>query len=237
MRRALRWYFLASATMLFGMVAENSRVRRSSGVGVEDEFEILAKAHVEHLVGFVEHDDGEARRSSAPRSIWSRSRPGVPTTICAPGLQRAALRARVHAADAGDDARAGMCVEPVQLARDLQRQFARRRDDEAERRAVSRHRFRRRPSDRRHGEAEGHGLAGAGLGRDENVAALGLGLQHGGLDGGRASVITLRERAGQRGAGVFKGQCLADRLEVLAWLIARGVGKRLMESCSWPLRV
>ena len=45
----------------------------------------------------------------------------------------AALAARIHAADAGDDARAGMLIEPGQFALHLQRQFARRRDDQRQR--------------------------------------------------------------------------------------------------------
>jgi hypothetical protein len=45
-----------------GMVAENSSVRRSLGRGVEDFLEILAKAHVEHLVGLVEHHDAQGRQ-------------------------------------------------------------------------------------------------------------------------------------------------------------------------------
>ena len=43
------------------MVAEKSRVRRVGRRRVEDLLEILAKAHVEHLVGLVEDDDAERR--------------------------------------------------------------------------------------------------------------------------------------------------------------------------------
>ena len=43
------------------MVAENSRVRRLGRGRVEDLLEFLAKAHVEHLVGLVEHGDAQRR--------------------------------------------------------------------------------------------------------------------------------------------------------------------------------
>ena len=200
------------------------------GRGVEDEFEILAEAHVEHLVGLVERRHGETRQveRAALQMVAQASRRADDDLRA--GLQRAAFGAGIHAADAGDDARAGLRIEPAQLLRDLQGEFAGRGDDERLRGADVRHGFAGADQIRRHGEAEGHRLAGAGLGRDENVAALGLGLHHRRLDGGGRAIIMLRERAGQRRAGVFKGQCLADRLEVLAWLIARGVGKRLMES-------
>ena len=48
-------------------------------------------------------------------------------------IERATLAGGVHAADAGRDARAGVAVEPHQLAADLKREFAGRGDDERER--------------------------------------------------------------------------------------------------------
>ncbi len=57
----------------------------------------------------------------------------MPTTMWLALLQRARLAADFHAADAGDDVAAGVLVQPVELARDLEREFARRRDDERER--------------------------------------------------------------------------------------------------------
>ena len=53
---------MASATIGRGIVAENSKVRRSRGVASRICFEILAEAHVEHLVGLVEHRDLERRQ-------------------------------------------------------------------------------------------------------------------------------------------------------------------------------
>ena len=107
-------------------------------------------------------------------------------------------RARIHAADAGDDPRAGMAIEPVKLALDLQGEFARRRDDQRQRRC--------RPLEAL-GLAEqvvgdrqsiGDGLAGAGLRRDQEIAAVGLGGQHGGLDRRRLVVAALGQGAGER---------------------------------------
>ena len=111
------------------MVAENSRVRRSCGRRVEDLLEILAKAHVEHLVGLVEHRDARARRGRARRARDGRAAgPGVPTTMWAPPRERAPLLRRVHAADAGRDRARRPCRRARQFAADLQRQLAGRRD-------------------------------------------------------------------------------------------------------------
>ena len=45
------------AAMRGGMVAEKSAVCRVVGRRLEDRLEVLGEAHVEHLVGLVEHDD------------------------------------------------------------------------------------------------------------------------------------------------------------------------------------
>ncbi len=43
----------------------------------EDRLDVLGEAHVEHLVGLVEHDDLRRRRGAGvPRRMWSRARPG-----------------------------------------------------------------------------------------------------------------------------------------------------------------
>ncbi len=82
-------------------------------------------------------------------------------------FQHAALAARVHAADAGDDARAGVLIEPAQFALHLERQFAGRGNDEALRRAGRAEEFRFPEQRLGHGEAEGHRLAGTGLGGNQ----------------------------------------------------------------------
>ncbi len=86
--------------------------------------------------------------------------------------QVAAFAARVHAADAGYDARAGMVVEPGKFALHLQRQFARRRDDQRQRIARRPHRLGALQQGFGQCQSEGDGLAGAGLGGDQQVAAL-----------------------------------------------------------------
>ncbi len=67
--------------------------------------------------------------------MWSRRAAGRADDDMGATLQRAAFGARVHAADAGGDGGAGFGVEPGEFAHDLKRQFARRCDDEGERRA------------------------------------------------------------------------------------------------------
>ncbi len=104
----------------------------------------------------------------------------------------AGFGARVHAADAGDDAGAGLGIEPGEFALDLQGEFAGRRDDEGERIAGPVETFGIAEQGRGEGEAEGDGLAGAGLGRDEQIAAGAHRLR--GRQAGRASARCRRVR-------------------------------------------
>ena len=109
--------------------------QRAAGVrrGLEDEFHILAKAEIEHLVGLVEHDGLQFRdvEAAAPQMIAQPTR-RADHDMRARG-QLALFAARIHAADAGDDARIGIVIEPGEFAMDLQGEFARRRDDQGKR--------------------------------------------------------------------------------------------------------
>ena len=107
------------------------------GRGVEQALEVLAEAHVEHLVGLVEHDRVE-RGEHERAALEVIAQPARRADDDVHAVRRArALAARIHAADAGRDARAGLGVQPGQLAVDLQRELAGRRDDQRARRAAA----------------------------------------------------------------------------------------------------
>ncbi len=137
-----------------------ARLRR----GLEDEFHVLAKAEIEHLIGLVEHHRPQVRNVEAPAAQMIAQPPGRADDDVRPRLQFALLAARIHAADAGDDPRAGMLIQPGQLALDLQRQLARRRNDQRQRRRGPLEPLGVAQQVRRHREPIGHGLARAGLG-------------------------------------------------------------------------
>src|SRR6185437_4843808 len=110
----------------------------------------------------------------------------------------------VHAADTGDDPRAGILVEPTQLAFDLKSEFTRRRNDERNWRAGFAHLLVFAKNRRRYGEAISDCLAGASLRGDKNIPPLGIARQYSGLNRRRVIVIALGERPSQRGAGLEK---------------------------------
>ena len=151
--------------------------------GVEDFLEILAKAHVEHFVGFIEDDGAQRGKVQCAAFQMVAQASGCTHHDMRAAAQCTALLAGVHAADAGRHARAVLVIEPGEFAAYLQRQFARRCDNQRQRRGrggqvpvaiqqVGGHR-----------EAEGHGLARPGLGGNDQVAAMGVGFEHGSLDG------------------------------------------------------
>ena len=54
--------------MVGEMVAENSAVWRLGRGRGQDRVEVLREAHVQHLVGLVEHDDLDLRRGAGCRA-------------------------------------------------------------------------------------------------------------------------------------------------------------------------
>ena len=197
MRSASRWKRFGEQRDGFrhgGGEHQRAAVGRGGG---EDEFEILAKTEVEHLVGLVEHDGAQLRNiERAARDVVAQPAGRADDDMRAL-FQRSALLAHVHAADAGAEARAGFLVEPFEFAVDLHREFACRRDDQRAGRAGAVEALGAAKQRRRNRDAEGDGLARAGLGRDQQVGAIGFGRQHRGLHGGQRVVATRCERSGQ----------------------------------------
>ena len=142
----------------------------------------------------------------------------------AAGGEKAGFAANVHAADAGDDARAG--VEPCEFGLHLQRQFAGRGDAQGDGCAVGRHPA--CPGYRalwwyrafRHqgecgGQAERDGFAGPGAGGHQQVAAFGLRLKNGGLHGGGFKIAAGNQRRVEH--RVDEWECHGRGLGRLRW--------------------
>ena len=166
--------------------------------GFEDELHVLAKAEIEHLVGLVEHDrlqlpDVEA---AAPQMI-AEPAGRADHDVGARG-EFALLAARIHAADAGDDARIGMAVKPGEFAVNLQRKLAGRRHDQRQRCAglfkplgIAKQIFRDR-------QTISHRLAGAGLRGNQEIAAIGFVRQNSGLYLSQPIEVAFRQSSGER---------------------------------------
>ncbi len=171
-----------------------ARIRR----GLEDEFHVLAKAEIEHLVGLVEDHRlqfGDIETAAAQMVAEPARRADDDMGA---GRKLALLAARIHAADAGDHAPARMPIEPGELALDLHRELAGRRHDQGERSGRGSELLGIAEQVPGHGETISEGLAGAGLGRNQEVAIGGFVREHGELDGGRRIIVPLGQSAGER---------------------------------------
>ena len=110
--------------------------------------------------------------------------------------QFALFAPRIHATDAGNDAAAGLRIQPGQFAMHLHRQLAGWRHHQRQRgtAALEALGFAQQRCSQR--QAIGDRLARSGLGRNQQVAP-GFGGQHGGLDRGRLGIVALGQRAGK----------------------------------------
>src|SRR3982751_1755708 len=92
-----------------GKEQRSARRRR----GVEDLLELFAEAHVEHLVGFIEHGDTQRRKieRTAFEMVAKAARRTDDDVRAA--REGTALLHRVHAPDAGNHPQARVDVEPL----------------------------------------------------------------------------------------------------------------------------
>jgi hypothetical protein len=171
------------------------------GGGGQQLVEFVAEPQVEHLVGLVQHHHAQRRQiQPQPRQVVAQPPRRADDDVAAGG-EGPRLHPAIHAADARDDARAGVLIQPRQFAMHLHGQFAGRRDHQRQRRAGA-----REPgfgAEQRGGEGQSVGdrLARAGLRRHQQVARLGTLQQHGFLNRRRLGVAARGERAPEGGIG------------------------------------
>jgi hypothetical protein len=77
-------YFFAIRRIADGIVAENSATCLSSGVSERIRSTSSAKAHLEHLVGLVEHQEAQLGQVEGALVEVVHDPAGVPTTTCTP---------------------------------------------------------------------------------------------------------------------------------------------------------
>ena len=180
---------------------EQQRAANLAG-GVEDFLEVLAKAHVEHLVGLVEHRYAQVRQDQGAALEVVAQATGRADHDMRAAREVAPLLRRIHAADAGGDAGTGLAIKPVELAADLHGQLARGGDDQRQRSLGGFQGARLAEQFVRHGQPESDGFARPGLGRDDQVPPGRLGLKDGGLHRSGILIATLGKGFGkERGKG------------------------------------
>ena len=199
------------ALILLGKLDDRTRQRgreqqRLAVLGrfVEQRLEIVAKAHVEHLVRLVEHGDLDLRQiERAALGMIAEPTRRADDDMSAVA-ERAALARGIHAADARRDPSVGASVQPRKFFRDLQRQLARRRDHQRLRQAGG---GKRAIGEQMigHREPERDRLARPRLRGDEQVAAMRFGFDDGRLNRGELGISARVERIGEEGRQSRKG--------------------------------
>ena len=196
----------ASSAISFGMVAEKNSVCRLIGSLGDDFPDVVDEAHVEHAVGFVEHEKLDLAELQAVALHEVEQAAGGGDHDFDALHDRADLAAHRHAADRQRRGQAHVAAIGVEAVEDLSRQFAGRAQHQhaaglgLRLDAVLQDAMQDR-------QREGRGLAGAGLGDADDVTAgerEGNGLS---LDGrGREVILFLeRTRDGIGEAEILKG--------------------------------
>ena len=180
--------------MAWGMVAENIKVCRSRRKFGDDFADVLDEAHVEHAVGFVEHEKLDVAKAEriALHEIEQPARRGDQDVDAVE--QRTDLRTHRHAADGERRPQTQMAPIGAEAVEDLAGQFARRAEHQ-DAAALAHRRQRLGGKLMQDRQREGRGLAGSGLGNADDVAARHQEWDGLGLDRGWREVFFLGEGA------------------------------------------
>ena len=133
---------------------------------------------------------GSGRDGAVEVRLSNKGKPFTTRLNGAPGFGTAITSLSSYA-DAGDDAAAGLGVEPSQLGLHLQRQLTRGCHHQRQRIAGIGQAVGIAHQGMGHGEAIGDGLAGAGLGGNQQVAPRRVGGEDGGLHRRRLGIAAL----------------------------------------------
>ena len=172
--------------------------------GAQDELQLVLEAEIEHLVGFVEHDDFafvELEGAAVDMVLQPARRAD---DHVAAGGERTLLTPSIHAANAGHDAPAGGFIKPGKFRMDLQGEFAGGGDDQHHRQDRRRQALRLAHNGGGQGQAVSHCFSRAGLRGDQQIAVIGFGCEHGELYGGGFIVAARQQGAGER--RIFDGE-------------------------------
>ena len=163
---------------------EEQRLARAAGRQLRhDELDVRPEAHVEHPVGFVEHEHVEAGegRDAGAQVIHQPARRGDDDVDA--GLERLLLAVHADAAEDGRAAHRRVVAEALHVVFDLDGEFAGGGQHEDAGRAFALGVDLQQPLHQR--EQERRGLARAGLGAGDEVVAGGHGVEDRALDRGR----------------------------------------------------
>ena len=152
-------------------MAENSSVWRFLETELGDAADVADEAHVEHAIGFVEHEEGDVAELHVAALDQVEQTAGRGDQDVDAARQRLDLAAVAQTTDDGAQAQAEAAAVGVEAARDLHGKLTGRRQHERTR-ALRLGALAGSGKQLQDGQREGRRLAGAGLGDAQHVAAL-----------------------------------------------------------------
>lgn len=197
------------------------------GGGVQQGFQLIAEAEVEHFVCFVQHGGLELRQVEVTAlEVVAQAAGRAYNNVAASG-QVAGFRAGLHPPYAGHDPCAGFGIEPFQLAADLKSQLARGGNDQRHWCASRAAAVRAVKECICKGKAKGDRFARARAGGNQKVAAFGVIRQNGGLNRGRGFKPARGQSLGERGGSILERHIKRSRQTGMREGIKRPVRKDL----------
>ena len=174
------------------------------GGRLQDEFQVFAKAQIQHLIGFIQHGGAQAGHiEAAAFDMVAQAARGTNDDM-GPPVQRALFGTVIHATNAGRDVGPGFGIEPLQLALHLQRQFAGGGDDQ---RQGCWHIGEPVGTGQKlgcQGNAKRHGFARPGLGRHQRISVCQIRCQHRQLHRCQFGIPTLFQCQAKRRNNAFE---------------------------------
>ena len=165
----------------------------------EHEFQIFAKAHIEHFVRFIQHHSADLRQVQATaRDVVAQAARRAHDNMRAP-FQRAAFVAHVHPAHTRRHLHACFGIQPREFALDLQGQFARGGHNQRQGRAGGVECVGIAQQSASNRQTKPHRFPRSGLRRDQQVFVGQFGVRDRLLHGGQGFIAFFRKGFGQRG--------------------------------------
>ena len=184
----------------------------AGGGRAQQSFQVLAEAHVEHLVGLVEHRHAHASQRERAAREQVHEPPGRADHQIHPAVEQLQVAPDFAAPGERGNLKRRLGEQPAQLGTNLLGQLAGGRDDEARRiarllalgRAAGRGGLAKQCLRQQH--AEGQGLARAGLRRDQQIVVLASLFEYSHLNGRRRFVPARGDGVGERRGDVERGK-------------------------------
>ena len=169
---------------------------------VQHEFQVFAKAEIQHFVGLIQNDGAQSGHIQRPAHDVVAQSARRANNDMSTARQCPPLVPHVHTADTGRNQRAGLGIKPAQLAHDLKGQFAGWRHDQRQWRLGAGEMCFRSQKRGCQSQPEADSLARSGLRRHQQISHCQFRVGYGLLHRGQCIIAAFGKRLRERGVHV-----------------------------------